>query len=231
MPWTIIFSVIGGLFLILFIIATVQAVKAVFVDNKKHLHRFALGLGVPARLASSIGLSAKGDIALDVWSDADHTQLWALLHDDLGLDPEATDLSRDRLRIGLARLWATPSLNLQRYSVEEEANTLDKMAYDASQFVELARMGFALKLLSKEQAWALIFLNAQRMQDLFDSWEGFIYAAVRGRAWILQVTEQEDETPELKYILDELFKRKRSVFSEVAWHQPSIYAQIQGQGE
>lgn len=67
----------------------------------------------------------------------------------------------------------------------------DALAFDCARTAFLVRCIALLGWVPDSQAWIVLFLNAQRAQDSFDSWEDFGLAYARAREHWLQTSGQD----------------------------------------
>ena len=218
--WIITGSVLGIL-LVLFIALGATIVKS----GKRYAHRFALALGAPERMASALGDVDGPFLYLDAWRKSEHPQLIACL-EDLGIDFERDQrLEGAYLRLTLRSIWSLGEMNIlrQRPDLAQTYHVKDILAYDAARFVELTRIAFVLKLLSEEEVWGLLFLNAQRVQMLFSSWRDYTDCYVRGRTLVLEHYNQ-DVDEKLLEGLEKAHAQKTHTFNEVAWRERRIMA-------
>lgn len=67
----------------------------------------------------------------------------------------------------------------------------DALAFDCARTAFLVRCIALLGWVPEAQAWPVLFLNAQRAQDSFDSWEDFGLAYARAREHWLRISTQD----------------------------------------
>jgi len=92
------------------------------------------------------------------------------------------DKAREHAIYTLQHIWSSGSISLVFQNVQFEQNVSIKelIAFDSARFVELLRQVMLLGFLDEEEAWGLLFLNAQRVQDSFENWADFKEAYFRG---------------------------------------------------
>lgn len=67
----------------------------------------------------------------------------------------------------------------------------DALAFDCARTAFLVRCIALLGWVPETQAWLVLFLNAQRAQDSFESWEDFGMAYARAREHWLRISQQD----------------------------------------
>ncbi|CAA6826272.1 MAG: Unknown protein [uncultured Sulfurovum sp.] len=83
----------------------------------------------------------------------------------------------------------------------------DLVAFDATRFIKLVLEVLNLKLLSKKEAWGLLFLNASRIQDTFKNAEEFKTSYFKGALFYdILFKSEEDNRGEKIQNFDALFK-------------------------
>ena len=103
------------------------------------------------------------------------------------------EFAKDRMIYTLQKILTQGSVGLllKNRALQKEVRVKDMVAFDSSCFVELVRQAMALKLLSQEEAWGFLFLNAQRVQDSFEGWEDFKSSYLRGANLVTMTTKDE----------------------------------------
>ena len=90
------------------------------------------------------------------------------------------EFAKDRIIYTLQKILTQGTVGLLLKEKNQKVRVKDMIAFDSSCFVELVRQAMALKLLSKEEGWGLLFLNGQRVQDTFEGWKDFKSSYFRG---------------------------------------------------
>ncbi|MDQ7085881.1 MAG: DUF1266 domain-containing protein [Sulfurovum sp.] len=104
----------------------------------------------------------------------------------------------------------------------------DLVAFDAARFVKLVLEVLKLKLIEEKEAWGLLFLNAQRVQDTFDNAKSFTKSFLKGALFydILFQSDEEDREEKVQRF-DALFQALYER-SEVAlfWLEEEIFTTL-----
>jgi hypothetical protein len=95
----------------------------------------------------------------------------------------------------------TVDLLLQDETMRSTITIKSMIAFDSAVYAELIRQTMSLNILSEEEGWGLLFLNAQRVQDSFTSWEMFQEAYLEGAAFWLS-TQKKHSYKKLKLKLE-----------------------------
>ena len=135
---------------------------------------------------------------------------------------------KDDVIYTLQHLWSRGSLSLihEYKAFSEEVRVRDMVAFDSARFTELLCQALYLKFLEEEEAWGLLFLNAQRVQDCFEDWKDFQRAYFRGLAlykYSLSEKSEENDLPEYKRIL---LKIKSTSSVELEWLDEKVFSQF-----
>ncbi|HSC81008.1 MAG TPA: DUF1266 domain-containing protein [Chitinolyticbacter sp.] len=110
------------------------------------------------------------------------SQLRALALAELGVD--ATDPALHDQVQQCAQTWLTGlGRDTTRYLaiMAEQGLIRDALAFSAARTAFLIRTLAIAGLLRAEQAWLVLFINAQRVQDMYASWEDYGQSYARGR--------------------------------------------------
>lgn len=139
--------------------------------NKSYLtehERFSLDLGHLAIYQAGL-ITSKGDLLQNMES------MWGM-----GFDHD--ELPKNHVIYCLQQLWSKGSLDLfiQHTEYAQQVHVKDMVAFDLSQFVLLIHQAKLLELLNNEEAWGLLFLNSQRAQDCYESWDDFQQSYING---------------------------------------------------
>lgn len=161
-------------------------------DRQAEMHsdtrRRKWALALADILARRNGLE-KQDISLALkLSDDKRQHLVQQVRKELGL---ADNLSDDALRrqVGdILRRWPLGMGKSPRdfyFQLASQGRVRDALAFDCMRTAFLTRCVAGLDWCDKEQAWLVLFLNAQRAQDSFTSWQDYATAYVRAReVWL-----------------------------------------------
>ena len=201
--------------------------------------RWALAVGLPARFAALQG--DEGDekinapdpeLSIDI-ANFKEDRLWLQtryvpesLPDDMPPEQHRRiALGRVRARFGNMTARRMGWQPLDGYAVR------DAMAWDASMLVEEVRLAHTLGWLTEEEAWGYLFLNGQKMQDCYDSWQDFTDAALRGREYDLRVATGKYASPRLAKTIADAHGDRISSFRSTPWRAFRILdAQDMGTG-
>jgi len=104
----------------------------------------------------------------------------------------------------------------------KEVKVKDLVAFDASRFAELLFQLIHLNILEEEEAWGLLFLNAQRVQDSFENWEDFNEAYCKGVTLHKFAVKEEEERKDYHFN-DELQKNRALFNTSNAWLEESLF--------
>lgn len=96
----------------------------------------------------------------------------------------------------IKQVWTEGILELfiKNSILTDKLEVKDLVAFDATRFVKLVVEVLKLELISQEEAWGLLFLNAQRMQDSFKSTQEFKDAYYKGSLFYDILFKSEEET-------------------------------------
>jgi len=95
----------------------------------------------------------------------------------------------------IKQVWTEGILELfiKNSILTDKLEVKDLVAFDATRFVKLVVEVLKLELISQEEAWGLLFLNAQRMQDTFKSTQEFKNAYYKGALFYDILFKSEEE--------------------------------------
>ena len=132
---------------------------------------------------------------------------------------------KEHLLYSLHQIWKVGNLQLFfRYPhFHQYLSVRDMVAFDSARFTELLRQALYLEFIEEEEAWGFLFLNAQRVQESYESWEDFRDAYFRGLTIInyRQLKRSEDFDFE-----KELEKLKNASKVKVLWLKEEIFSDI-----
>jgi len=131
--------------------------------------------------------------------------------------------AKDHALYTLQQIWAKGSISLvfQNIQFEQSASIKEVIAFDSARFAELLRQVILLGFLDEEEAWGLLLLNAQRVQDSFENWVDFKEAYFRGLT-LHRYSQLDDKEQEL-FDFDEVYlQTKEHSCVEVLWLERSV---------
>ncbi|CAA6820423.1 MAG: Unknown protein, partial [uncultured Sulfurovum sp.] len=96
----------------------------------------------------------------------------------------------------IKKVWTEGILELfiKNSILTDKLEVKDLVALDSTRFVKLVLEVLKLQLISEEEAWGLLFLNAQRIQDSFKSTKEFKNAYFKGALFYDILFKSEEET-------------------------------------
>ena len=128
-------------------------------------------------------------------------------------------LAKDRIIYTLQKIWSEGSTNLllKNMSLAGKVSIRDLVALDCSRFVVLIRQALMVDLIAEQEAWGLLFLNAQRVQDCYDSWQDFAQCYQTGRDFYNEHYDVKDaiQIQEVKFQWP-----KEAIFSHLISEEP-----------
>jgi hypothetical protein len=127
---------------------------------------------------------------------------------ELGKDAKAQTI------YALQQLWSEGSVELllRDETMRSQIAVKSMIAFDSSVYAELIRQTVSLGILTEEASWGLLFLNAQRVQDSFDSWQDYQEAYIEGVAFWLST--RDDSSYKANKMKLEKYKIEREWLSE-----------------
>jgi hypothetical protein len=109
------------------------------------------------------------------------------------------------------------------YHVASVSEVRMVMALESARTAFLVRCLALLGLCREDQAWLILFLNAQRAQDIFQSWADFGHAYAQARyAWIEQ-KNQEAASQRSFVEVQEYLNERLGNWSTLAWDDYKIF--------
>lgn len=180
---------------------------------------------VKAKSQEEIFALALGDLEHERLENAlEELELSRYLEQTWGLSFEAKK-SKEHTLYTLQQLWSkgTLSLVLEHQHLRHQVSIADMVAFDSSRFVELLRQVIYLKFIDEEEAWGLLFLNAQRVQDSYANWEAFQEAYFRGLSLYAysQLSEKEQKSFDFNAVFH-TYQQNSKV--KVAWLEEKIFS-------
>jgi hypothetical protein len=136
--------------------------------------------------------------------------------------------AREHTLYTLQQIWSNGNIHLvfRHIQFEKEASIKEMVAFDSARFAELLRQAILLSFLDEEEAWGLLFLNAQRVQDSYTSWQDFKEAYFRGLTLYSYTHLEEDEQAHFNFhkTVSE-FKQNTKV--EIDWLTDRVFSHFQ----
>jgi hypothetical protein len=101
----------------------------------------------------------------------------------------------------------------------------DLVAFDATRFTKLILQVLELKLLEEKEAWGLLFLNTQRVQDAFESSEIFKASYFKGALFydILFKSDEDDRAEKIGNFDVLLRELQKSSKTELSWLEEDVF--------
>jgi hypothetical protein len=160
-------------------------------------------------------------------NELEEIDIYKHLEHEWGLSFEA-EKSKEHTVYVLQQIWAKGTLSLvfQNLYLEEKVSISDMVAFDSVRFTELLRQVIHLKFLEKEEAWGLLFLNAQRVQDSYANWAEFRDAYFRGLTLYLFSKLEEEEQKNFDF-QQELMSHKENSEVKVLWIEQKIFSHFE----
>jgi len=222
----------GSILLGLFVLLIVAAAINMHFDSKKKMRSYTLGLGQPERLSFDVkGISASGmKVSLDyACSEKNKPALLAHLENRWGFSFANSYEGRERILFCLKKLWNEGSVSLLLNSPQDagKVNIDAMLAVDIASFVELVRHAVQLDLLDHEEAWGILFLNAQRAQSSFESWQEYVSAYIKGREYIFELSKQPETEAFVKFrndINEYGVKEHNGLPTDVDWRAQPVFS-------
>ena len=171
---------------------------------------------------------ALGDLEHErLLSELEEINILQHLENEWGLNFEK-EKSKEHTLYTLQQIWSqgTLALILQNIQLEKEVSVRDMVAFDSARFTELLRQVLYMKFIEEEQAWGLLFLNAQRVQDSYASWHEFKDAYFRGLT-LYMFDKLEDEKKESFDFKKALMEHQENSTLEVAWLDEEIFSHFE----
>ncbi|MFC7421389.1 DUF1266 domain-containing protein [Iodobacter arcticus] len=99
----------------------------------------------------------------------------------------------------------------------------DAIAFECVRVVFLIRCMVIFNLIDESRAWFILFLNAQRAQDCFDSWTDFAYAYANGRAAWTAHTGQGGPSQRAKMEVEHYLATHNGNWQTLPWNAVRIF--------
>ncbi|CAA6813690.1 MAG: Unknown protein [uncultured Sulfurovum sp.] len=120
---------------------------------------------------------------------------------------------------GVLELFIKNSILIDKLEVK------DLVAFDSTRFVKLVLEVLNLKLINKKEAWGLLFLNVQRIQDAFTHTEDFKVSYFKGALFydILFKSEEESRGEKIQSfdtLLENLHQRSKV---KLTWLETDVF--------
>ncbi len=198
-------------------------------ERKKKYYREAINLALETE-----GLSSKESFAIQVGQLAWYRvadcrskgELLDYMEKQWGFNFYNEEKRKERALYGMKYLWSQGLVDqlITSPSYLDEIAVKDAMAYDSAHFACFIHQLRKLELIDSQEAWGMLFLNAQRVQDCFVSWQEFSDAYVNGYA-LNEVLENEGELSDVRVQLDNdpLFAAEREQLLRGEWPSDSIF--------
>ncbi len=158
--------------------------------------------------------------------DEDNNKLTAHLKEVWGFDFDEEEYSKDRAIYLLKKIWTEGTVTLFHSNIEfyQKLGIRDVVAYDSSRFVELVSQFIYLEIITQEEAWGLIYLNAQRVQDSYKSREDFESAYINGWTFKQIISSEKLKIEDFDTMKDNF---RRNSIEKKEWLSEPIFALLQ----
>jgi len=171
---------------------------------------------------------ALGDLEYERLSQDDFSgSVVQYLQAEWGLSFEE-EKAREHAIYTLQHIWSSGSISLifQNIQFEQNVSIKELIAFDSARFAELLRHVMLLGFLDEEEAWGLLFLNAQRVQDSFENWADFKEAYFRGLT-LYRYNKLEEEEQKIFDFDAVLSHTKERSTTEVVWLEEPLFSHFQ----
>lgn len=169
-----------------------RAARAKAENAPPNRRRWAIALGDILLVRN--GLPCNGDtLALDLPADRRERLARQVLREmNLAADLPDADIST-RMRAALTGWVGGLGRSHDGFyeQLAAQGRVRDALAFDCARTAFLVRCIALLGWVPETQAWMVLFLNAQRAQDSFESWEDFGMAYARAREHWLRISTQD----------------------------------------
>lgn len=110
------------------------------------------------------------------------------------------------------------------YHSAKEGNVRDAIAFECVRIVFLTRCMVIFNLIDESRAWFILFLNAQRAQDCFDSWADFAYSYANGRAaWTAHADQGGGPSQRAKMEVEHYLAMSNGNWQTLPWNALRIF--------
>lgn len=127
----------------------------------------------------------------------------------------------------ITKVWreGTVEVFIKNNILSDRLEVQDLVAFDSARFSKLVLVVLAEKILSKKEAWGLLFLNASRIQDAFEDAEAFTSSYFKGALFydILFNSEEENRGEKIQNfdnLVQDLQKRTKV---KVKWLNKEVF--------
>ncbi|CAA6817086.1 MAG: Unknown protein [uncultured Sulfurovum sp.] len=135
----------------------------------------------------------------------------------------------------IKKVWTEGVLDLfiKNHILVDKLEVKDLVALDSTRFVKLVCEVLKLKLLEEKEAWGLLFLNAQRIQDTFENAEDFKASYFKGALFyeILFRSEEEERGEKIESFDALLQERHKASSVELAWLEDDVFDSFKIEGK
>ena len=151
------------------------------------------------------------------------------IKDEWGIDQKEEGV-KENIIYQLQQLWSrgTLSIFMEHEFLKKELKVKDLIAFDSARFTELIRQLLYLELIEEKEAWGLLFLNAQRVQDSFENAEDFTNSYFKGAIFYEIIFKTEEKKREKKLenfnkIFMELQSQNETI---IEWIDEALFTQL-----
>ena len=171
---------------------------------------------------------ALGDLEHErIASEIEELTLEAYLKKEWGLTFDE-GREREHTLYALQKIWSkgTRYLLFENMQFEKMVSVSDTVAFDSARFSELIREAIYLGYLEEEEAWGLLFLNAERVQEAFSSSKEFINAYFSALVLFKFSKLEEEEKKSFEFDVElELLKSHSTV--NIVWLEEELFSQFE----
>ena len=154
----------------------------------------------------------------------------AYLNEDFHFDINANNASTKVYNV-VQLLWSEGLLEVfvSNNILTHKLEVKDLVAFDSARFSKLILEVLELQLLSEEEAWGLLFLNARRVQDSFQDLEAFKTSYLKGALFfeILFKSDEEnrgDKIENFDVLFQTLYESSKVAFS---WLKEDVFSSLE----
>jgi hypothetical protein len=152
--------------------------------------------------------------------------LESYLNEEFSFDISAKNASTKVYNV-IQKAWTEGVLELfiRNNILTNKLEVKDLVAFDAARFTKLVLQVLELKLLEEKEAWGLLFLNAQRVQDAFESAEIFKTSYFKGALFydILFKSDEDDRAEKIGNFDVLLRELQKSSKTELSWLKEDVF--------
>ncbi|WP_051305007.1 DUF1266 domain-containing protein [Chitinilyticum litopenaei] len=107
----------------------------------------------------------------------------------------------------------------------EHESVRDALAFDCARVAFLVRCLALLELIPQDEAWLVLFLNAQRAQDVFRGWDDFGMAYARARAvWVRHAGQGGPASQRARLEVEDYLGLSGGNWRTLPWAAAAIFA-------